>query len=167
MACKNSCRISFRCVFGLYALTMSACSIINVNENEKISSLYLKAEKAYFSKRYLLAANYYNDVLRHKPDNVDVLFRLGNINMYERKWGDAREYYNRVLAIQPGHEKSRYNIVILHLYQAKKHMLYYTSNFDAVRNSAMNDLIKEIDNYSVTSNVSPSSSTNKSDYKTE
>ena len=155
----------FWCMIMINFISMSACSKFNVAESKKVSSLYLKAEKAYFDKRYTLAKDYYNTVLRYRPDTVGALFRLGNINMHEKNWNEARVYYSRVLKIQPGHEKSRYNITILHLYHAKKHMVYYTQNFDSIRSSAMHDLLREVDAYSKNSNVSTSSLKNKSDNK--
>ena len=163
MTCKRVYSVFFWCIIVSHFVSMTACNKLIINDGEKVSSLYLKAEKAYFDKRYILAKKYYLKVLRNNPGNVDVLFRLGNVNMREKKWSEARDYYSKVLKIKPGHEKSRYNIAILHLYQAKKHMVYYTQNFDSVRNPAINDLLREVDTYSKSSDINTSSSYAKSD----
>lgn len=131
---------------------LAGCSLVQTNPSTISSSVYINAEKAYSRKQFSLAKKYYLELLSQKPVNINVLFRLGNIYVKESHWKKAIGYYSEVLKSQPGHEKTHYNLAMLHLSRAHEHMSYYIKHYPSENSQSMKKLVGAIGEYSLTSN---------------
>ena len=127
---------------------LAGCGIIDNKPDVSISNHFMKGETAYANKKYSVAKYHFKFVLNAYPDNAEALFKLGNISMREKKWGDASIYYNNVIRNKPRHAKAHHNLAILHLYHAKNHLNYYIANNDSFDNKSPGKVISAIDQYS-------------------
>lgn len=144
-------------------ITQAGCSGINLNPDVSASGEYIQADMAYSKKNYSQAKKYYLAVLEKYPTHVNSLFRLGNINMREKKWNSAIKSYNDVLMIKPDHEKSHHNLAMLHLSLARNHLRNYISHNNSVHSKPMGDLIYAIKRYSEYSHQEATRDRNRQD----
>jgi Flp pilus assembly protein TadD len=66
-------------------------------------------------KRFDRARPYYEQLMQQRPDDVDVLLRLGVCNYRTDEGTPARQCFERVLRIQPTNEVARENLDVMGL----------------------------------------------------
>jgi tetratricopeptide (TPR) repeat protein len=78
------------------ALAYLGCrSFTGVGCYEQLASIYLRQERASEAERYLQI------IARLKPDDVEVIERLGLIKLNAQKWDDLREICDRIIRRHP------------------------------------------------------------------
>jgi serine/threonine-protein kinase len=68
----------------------------------------IRALEAYLRDRYVDAHRYYREIVTEYPDDAEAWFWLGQVirlrgRLLGRSWAEAREAYERVLALEPQH----------------------------------------------------------------
>jgi len=136
----------------LCALAISACNSNEVKTNQNISNHYMDAERAYAKKDYKTARKHFEIVILSYSNNVEALFKLGNISMREHQYDKAMQYYTTVIKLKPTYAKAHHNLAMLHLFLAKNHLSFYIANNKSFENKRMANLINAIENYSTSKN---------------
>lgn len=135
-------------LLAILLLALTGCASTNIKQDQSMSEIYMKGEDAYAKGEYALAKQQYEKVLEKYPDNINAVFKLGNISMHEKEWDKAEQYYTFVLELKPRHEKAHHNLAMLHLHQARNHLNYYIAHNDSLDNKQMGKLIEAINDYS-------------------
>ncbi|MCK5831997.1 MAG: hypothetical protein KAH20_17025 [Methylococcales bacterium] len=85
------------------------------------------AEKQYQAGQLKKAALGFENVLKLNPSHIEARFRLGNINLHNKKIEHAKLHYETILELNPRHAKSHYNLGIIFLMQAERYFQYFTA----------------------------------------
>ncbi len=86
------------------------------------------AEKSYMDGDWQAARRGFETILRSDPSHAESHFRLGNIDLHERRFEAARQQYEAVLRFNPRQAKAHYNLALVHLIQAQAQFEYYIAN---------------------------------------
>lgn len=88
------------------------------------------ADVFYENKAYEKAENEYKKILKTRPEDSEVIFRLGVIYFRSGRIAQSIFMFLRVISIDPKHGKSFYNLGAIHAnqgpyYDRKKAALYF------------------------------------------
>lgn len=86
------------------------------------------AEKSYINGDWQAARRGFEKILRADPSHAESHFRLGNIDLHERRFEAAQQQYEAVLRVNPRHAKAHYNLALVHLIRAQAQFEYYIAN---------------------------------------
>ena len=113
-----------------------------------IKNLAASAAGAYKVKDWAVAQQQYEMLLEKDPENEVALYRLGNLAYRSNRIGDAANYYETLLKINPNHSLSHHNLAICRLIQAKKHLKLYAAMMDpALDQSSIEKVLSEIKSF--------------------
>jgi len=95
--------------------------------------------------------------LREAPNNVQAMFKLGNIALYQGRSDDAIDYYESVLELQPQFARAHYNLAVIHLGRAEDHFNFYAATLEGGRAIDRNlvRLLADIDAFANKGETSP------------
>ena len=108
----------FCIVTGLTACTNQDIRRESLRTVNNTSEMIRAAEDAYNRSNWELAEQYYSELVRFDPDNVQFWYRLGNILAFMGRNNEAINAYNRALTLDPGDATVWYNLGMTQLKQA-------------------------------------------------
>ncbi|HET8790139.1 MAG TPA: tetratricopeptide repeat protein [Modicisalibacter sp.] len=110
--------------------------------------LWSEGNDAYTLGNFEAARANYEKLIAAAPDNVLALVRLGNIDYRLGDLAGARDYYQRALKIEPRQPQVHYNLAMVELSVARRHLGNYITASDlSAAGSPVSDLITAIDRF--------------------
>lgn len=97
---------------------------------EKLSGLLEVGEKLYKNGQLTMAAEHFDDVLLIESDNLAALYRLGNISFRHQELDRAANYFGAVIELNPRHARAHYNVAVIDLMKAQRHLQLYVATAD-------------------------------------
>jgi tetratricopeptide (TPR) repeat protein len=85
---------------------------------EGVADLVVQAEQAYDNGQWEQALEHYTRLAQQPLDNPEIFFRLGNLHARLGRLREAADSYERVLAGNARHAKSRHNLGVVRVRQA-------------------------------------------------
>lgn len=101
---KQSYQLLLIIILLLYTLVCS---------NDMITSLFNQANTYYNQGLYDQAKHYYKEILRHNPNNADVLCNLASLLMDMNDVNNAEINYRKTLNVDENHSSALYNLASL------------------------------------------------------
>lgn len=95
-----------------------AWSLPCLAETEGPAGLAAQAEQAYDKGQWEEALEHYTRLAQQAPDPTEMLFRIGNLHARLGRLLEAAESYERALAGNPRHARSRHNLGVVRVRQA-------------------------------------------------
>lgn len=116
--------------------------------NADLVNLWSEGNDAYSIGNFEAARANYEKLVAAAPDNVLALVRLGNIDYRLGDLAGARDYYQRALKIEPRQPQVHYNLAMVELSVARRHLgNYITASELSAAGSPVSDLITAIDRF--------------------
>ncbi len=80
--------------------------------NTSIKELFQKAYELHQLGKLTAAAKLYNNILNEQPDNIDVIFLTGTLNLQQRNFEIACMFFRKVLKLNPDYAMAHNNLGI-------------------------------------------------------
>lgn len=109
-----------------------------------------KANREYQHGRLDLALQDYQELLSRVPNNALVLLQLGNIDYRVGNMDGARQMYQKSLESKPKQPEVQFNLAMVELGLAQRHLKTYSDMVDAV-NPTVTRLMTAIDDFAAES----------------
>lgn len=104
-----------------------------VEQNPNFFDAYLELGFIYALKRNPLALDYYNNALKIKPQNKQVLYAKGMFEQENERYNDAMKTYLKALEYHPNFREAHYNLGYVNMFYLKTYrqaLPYFT---DAIK----------------------------------
>ncbi|HET8790059.1 MAG TPA: tetratricopeptide repeat protein [Modicisalibacter sp.] len=118
------------------------------SNSDDLVYLWSEGNDAYALGNFEAARANYEKLIAAAPDNVLALVRLGNIDYRLGDLAGARDYYQRALKIEPRQPQVHYNLAMVELSVARRHLgNYITASDIPAAGSPVSELIIAIDRF--------------------
>lgn len=101
-----------------------------IERDKRKAELYQKAEAAYQNRDIETAKNTFESLVAEFPDLFLAHYRLGNIAFIHQDLERAGEYFREAVRIKPRDPKAHYNLAMVRLLEAERHLKFYTATVD-------------------------------------
>ena len=141
-------------LIALVLFIASGCQTIQTKKPKAAPSnlnMVLKKADLLYKKRQLTeSSRLYNQVLRRDPQNIEALYKMGNIAFIAKDYDVAASFYEKTIALSPRHSKAQYNLAMSQLSLAEKHFKFYmaTANDDPENLEVVSEIIQFLDQIS-------------------
>lgn len=92
-----------------------------VEQNEMFLEAYFQLGLVHAMKKDKLAIEYYNNALRIKPKNIDVLYNKGLICQDLGEYNEALKTYSEILKVDPEFKHAHFNMGYVNMYYLKQY----------------------------------------------
>lgn len=104
----------------LAAFLLNGCASVDRWQGD---TLHARGDSAYAAGHYGEAARTYRRYLELRPNDPQVLYRLGNSESWLGRLRQAQQAYDRVLALDPTFYRAQHNLGLVHMQLAWKNLL--------------------------------------------
>lgn len=112
----------------MLSLLLLGCSNTNFNKNittTATSNIYNNALNAYSEKNWALSYRLYKEIKEKNRSDYDASFKLGVSSIHLGRIDEAESYFMDAIKIKPNHQKSIYNLAIIHLNKTNSYINKY------------------------------------------
>lgn len=115
--------------FLLLCVALAGCQSAALKEVDypQLQGLVAQGEQAYKSGNMDDAKRLFKEASRIDPALEQPLYRLGNIYFREKDLKQSAAYFSKVVLINPKNSRAHYNLGVIHLMFAEKHMKYFSA----------------------------------------
>lgn len=133
---RTGAKTSAALALALLCVTLlSACASLarpgGLGGDVDLVRLWSEANDAYVIGNYEAARTHYEKLVKAAPENVLALVRLGNIDYRMGDLAGARSHYQQALRVEPRQPQVHYNLAMVELSIARRHLGAYLTASDA------------------------------------